>query len=146
MELRRFFYNPHMRPLVFILLTSVLTFHSLSASDADVPCPLTFLSGSVTQHVVSVTFRNAGKKTIRELDLDCKAVDLDADKAHPGHCFEEGANFLPGHQYTTRYSFVGPKLGAVLMSVKGVTFGDGVKWKPSKDSGCKALKALPARK
>jgi len=132
--------------LAVLLLTAVLPFHSLSAADRDVPCPLTFISGSVTQHVVSITFRNAGTKPISELDFDCKAVDLNTDKSHGGHCFEEGANFLPGRQYTTKYSFVGPKIGTVLMSVKGVTFTDGGKWKPAKDSGCKVLKAVPANR
>jgi hypothetical protein len=111
-------------------------------ADAGDACPVTLISGASNANAITVTFRNVSKLPIQRIEFLCKAVDPQVDKAGHAHCREENASFMPEKEYTTAYWMWDGIQGVVLVSVKGVTFSDGHKWKPSKHDNCSKLKIV----
>ena len=106
-------------------------------------CPVTLVSGMGDVDGIVLTFRNAGKLPIRDLEFNCSL----ARAAQPPQriaCTEKNALFYPGMEYTLRYPQ--PRgTGQVTVSVKSATLSDGYVFRPSKRQSCRTLRISPGR-
>ena len=124
--------------LVIQLATFALFLAPLAGASSS--CPVTLLSGTGTPSSISVTFKNAGKLSIRQLEFNCKMLDTQGDKAQSTQCYVKNAFFFPGTQYTVNYSYPSGVFAPVRVSLKSVTFADGHTWKPFQRESCRVLK------
>jgi hypothetical protein len=103
-------------------------------------CPVMLVSGMRDVDGIVVTFRNAGKLPIRDLQFNCSL----ARAAQRMACREKNALFYPGMEYTLRYPQ--PRgTGEVTVSVKSATLSDGYVFRPSKRQSCRTLRISPGR-
>ena len=110
-----------------------------SRGDTKGSCPIMLVGGAKDQDTISVTFRNTAKLPIRRLEFRCRLANPPAKGAGQARCYEPNASFLPVGEYTVAYAIPGASRGAVLVSVKSVTFSDGHIFKPTKRDPCKTL-------
>jgi hypothetical protein len=103
-------------------------------------CPLTLISGTGGSDSISITFMNAGKLPIRRLEFNCKPIGDRSDKAEPIHCVEENALFFPGVQYTVTYAHRARAKERVRVSLRSITYGHGLVWKPSQEAACRVVR------
>ena len=123
-----------------ITVTAYLLAVSLAYASS---CPVTLVSGTGDVDGIVVTFRNAGKLPIRDLEFNCSLARA-AQPPQRMACREKNALFYPGMEYTLRYPQ--PRgTGQVTVSVKSATLSDGYVFKPSKRQPCRALRISPGR-
>src|SRR5436190_18828927 len=65
-------------------------------------CPITLIGGTGDATSIAITFENAGKLPIRQLEFNCVPVRTQPHKAEHA-CREANALFFPGMQYTVNY-------------------------------------------
>jgi len=118
--------------------------HFLAASLAYASsCPVMLVSGMRDVDGIVVTFRNAGKLPIRDLEFNCSLAHA-AQPPQRMACREKNALFYPGMEYTLRYPQ--PRgAGQVTLSVKSATLSDGYVFRPSKRQSCRTLRISPGR-
>jgi hypothetical protein len=109
------------------------------------PCPVMLVSGTGDADAIVVTFRNAGKLPIRQLEFNCTPAGTEAGKGQRARCREENALFYPGMEYTVRYPYPGGVRRAVVVTVKSVTLSEGYAFKPSKRQPCRTLRISPGK-
>ena len=124
---------------------AVLAVSLVALADASSSCPVTLISGGGDPDAIIVTFRNAGKLPIRQLEFNCTPIHAQSQKTQRGLCLEKNALFFPGMEYTGRYTYPGGIPGPVLVSLKSVTLSDGYIWKPSQRQPCRVLKIYPGK-
>jgi len=106
-------------------------------------CPVMLVSGMRDVDGIVVTFRNAGKLPIRDLEFNCSLARA-AQPPQRMACREKNALFYPGMEYTLRYPQ--PRgTGQVTVSVKSATLSDGYVFRPSKRQSCRTLRISPGR-
>jgi len=127
-----------------IQLTALALFLG-SAAGARSTCPVTLVTGTGDSDGFTITFRNPGKLPIRRLEFDCKPVRGRADQGQSNHCTEANAYFLPGNEYTVRYTYPGGKPETVRVSLRMVSLGDGRALKPSHRDACRLLRISPPK-
>jgi hypothetical protein len=123
--------------IIFSFLTS-LAFASGS-------CPITLLSGTGDATSIAITFQNAGKLPIRQLEFNCVPVQRQAHRAQHNTCREANALFFPGMEYTVRYSYPRGLPEQIQVSLKSVTLSNGYVWKPSQRQSCRVLRIKPEK-
>ena len=124
---------------------AILTVFFASLAGASSSCPVTLVSAAAEPDAITVTFLNAGKLPIRQLEFNCALLRPHTPKAQPpARCREQNALFFPGTEYTVRYTYPGiPR--PVRVSLKSITSSDGYIWKPSQRQPCRVLKIYPGK-
>ena len=107
-------------------------------------CPVMMVSGVGERDNIVVTFRNAGKLPIRQLEFNCTPVQSHV-VGQTNACRERNALFYPGMQYTVRYPYPGRSRGTVTVAVKSVMLSDGFVWRPSRKQPCRTLRIVPRK-
>ncbi|HEY6968195.1 MAG TPA: hypothetical protein VJA94_03245 [Candidatus Angelobacter sp.] len=125
------------KAIAFALFALLLT----SMADATgLPCPVILVSGAGEADAFTITFMNRGKLPIRRIEFNCGPARGKVRKADQNHCIERNADFLPGNQFTVRYTYPGGKPSTMIVSLRSITLGDGHEWKPTKAYNCRTLR------
>ena len=126
---------------------AILIVFFASLAGASSSCPVTLVSAAAEPDAITVTFLNAGKLPIRQLEFNCALLRPHTPKAQPpARCREQNALFFPGTEYTVRYAYPGGNAKPVRVSLKNVTLSNGYVWKPTRRQPCRVLNVYPGKK
>ncbi len=109
-------------------------------SHADNFCPIILVSGVNDQGSLTVSFRNAGKLPIQQIELNCTRLREQGQRSRGSVCHVETGLFFPGTEYEMKYTYPGGIPRVVLVSLRSVTLSDGYVWKPARGQTCQPLK------
>ena len=121
-----------------VRLVNIVAFLS-SFAFASGSCPITLLSGAGDATSIAITFQNAGKLPIRQLEFNCTPVQRQPHKGQHT-CREANALFFPGMQYTVSYPYPRGVPERMRVSLKSITLSNGYVWKPSQRQPCRVLR------
>jgi len=124
-----------------LFLTAGMTFASVQPIHAALACPVRLSDGKMDQGTIDIRFMNGGKTPIRELNLNCTA--LQGAKTVRKECHTEAGVFYPGTPYTLHFALSGKPSKSLEVSVESVRLQDGTTWTAGQDHACSPLKVVP---
>ncbi len=111
---------------------------------AEIPCPITLISGDADQDSIRLSFMNKGKVPVQQLNLSCTPPK--DQTARGAACHTESGLFYPGMEYSLDFPYPGVAGRAIVISLRTARLAGGVVWTATPSQSCRALRILRKKK